>query len=121
MADPLQNYNPVRNALPSTAVLTAVAISSASTGDITIVAGVAGKVIRVWKIFFNIGAASNLTFKDGASTSLSGAMNFPANGGLVLDHDSEAWFTATSGNAFIINQSGTAQISGACYYTQVPG
>lgn len=103
---------------PTTARLSAATIDFTSTGDNTIVAAVASQTVRVHKMFLNVSTATNITFKSGAGTSLTGAMNFPANGGIVLDFDAEPWFLAASGAAFIINQSGTAQVSGRVYYTQ---
>ena len=98
--------------------LTPLAISFNSTGDNVIVAAVAGKTVRVFRIFFVTSAATNITIKDGAGTSLTGAMSMGANGGFTLDLQGEAWFFTSVGNAFIINQSGTAQVSGAVYYQQ---
>ena len=103
---------------PTTAALSRAAINISASGDNTIVSGVGGQTVRVFKIFFVCSAAVNVTIKDGASTSLTGAMAFSANGALTLDFDSEAWFITSSSNAFIINLSGAQQVSGAVYYTQ---
>lgn len=97
--------------------LTGAAINASSTGDNTIVAAVATKCTLVFKIFFVSSAATTVTFKDG-STALTGAITLTAGGSFVLDLDSEPWFIATAGNAFIISQSGTAQLSGRAYYKQ---
>ena len=97
---------------------TQAAIDFTATGDNTIVAGVAGQTIRVVKMFFIVGAATNVTIKDGTGTNLTGAMPFAANGGLVLDEARDPWFTTSSGNAFVLNQSGTATIAGRIYYEQ---
>lgn len=98
--------------------LLTVAISFSSTGDNAVVAAVANKQIRIYRLFFVVSAATNLIFKDGASVSLSGAIPFTANGGLVLDQSNDPWVTTTTGNAFIINQSGTANVAGIAYYQQ---
>jgi len=98
--------------------LTGAAINASSTGDNTIVSAVSGKNVLVFKIFFVSSAATTVTFKDGTSTNLTGAVTLAAGGSFVLDLDSEPWFTTTAGNAFIINQSGTAQLSGRAYYKQ---
>lgn len=87
------------------------------TGDNSIVAGVALQTIRIHRIFFVVGAATNIIFKNGA-TALTGAVPMLANGSFVLDYSGEPWFTTDAGSAFVINQSGTAQISGRVYYTQ---
>lgn len=97
--------------------LSDTAINFSASGDSTILAGVAGQIIRVWKIFFNVSAATNITYKDGAN-SKSGPLNFSANEGMVLDFDTKPWVTCGIGNSFILNQSGSAQVSGTIYYTQ---
>ncbi len=98
--------------------LSGVAINASSTGDNAVVAAVATQCVLVFKIFFVASTATTVTFKDGASTSLTGAITLTAGGSFVLDLDSEPWFVATRGNAFIISQSGTAQLSGRVYYQQ---
>jgi|KBSSwiStaDraftv2_1062776.scaffolds.fasta_scaffold259074_2 hypothetical protein len=97
--------------------LTGAVINASSASDNTIVAGVATQCILVFKIFFVASAATTVTFKDG-STALTGAITLTAGGSFVLDLDSEPWFIATAGNAFVIAQSGTAQLSGRAYYKQ---
>lgn len=94
------------------------AIDCSSSGDNTLVALVASKKIKVHRLFLVVSTATNLTFKDG-STSLTGAMAMSANGGFTLDMQGDPWFTTTAGAAFILNQSGSAQISGRIYYTAV--
>lgn len=91
------------------------AISTASSGDNTLVAGVANKTIRVHKIMLTL-AAGTITFKDGASTSLSGAMTLT---GLVLEPtDDNPLFVTSAGNGFVANLSGANQLSGTVWYTQ---
>lgn len=103
---------------PTTAGLTRASISVAASGDNTVIAGVGGQTIRVFRIFFVTAAAVNVTIKDGAGTSLTGAMSFLPNGGMVLDFTNEPWFVTSTANAFIINLSTAVQTSGAVYYTQ---
>jgi len=98
--------------------LSGVAINGNSAGDNIIVAAVETQCVLVFKIFFVASTATTVTFKNGASTSLTGAITLTAGGSFVLDLDSEPWFIATRGNAFIISQSGTAQLSGRVYYQQ---
>ena len=98
--------------------LSGLAISGNSAGDNIIVAAVSTQCVLVFKIFFVASAATTVTIKDGASTNLTGAITLTAGGSFVLDLDSEPWFIATTGNAFIISQSGTAQLSGRAYYKQ---
>lgn len=95
-----------------------ISIDFSTTGDNTIVAAVANKTIRVFRFFFVCSAATSITVKDGAGTSLTGAMSMSQNGGFTLDFQWEPWFRTSSGNALIFNQSGTAQVSGRLYYQQ---
>jgi len=92
-------------------------VSNSGGGDIAAPAGTAGKIIRVYKLFIVVTGASNITFKDGGSTSLSGAMALAANGAITLDMDGNPWFTTSAGNAFNINSSAATQVSGTVYYT----
>lgn len=94
------------------------ALSFSSSGDNTAIAAATGKTIKVWKIAFTVAGAVNVTFKDGASTSLSGAYVLTANGSnFVLDYDGSPWFVTQPGNAFIINLSGAVALTGQVWYS----
>jgi len=100
-------------------------INFSSNGDNTVIAGVAGKTIRVLSIFFKVQAAVNITFKDGASNALTGAMPFAAFDSLTFDFRSGPtvlepfpWFETAPGNAFVMNLSVGTQVSGTVYFTQ---
>lgn len=94
------------------------AISASSNGDNTIVAASTGNPIKVWKIWFTAAGAVNTTFKDGASTSLSGAVILSGSGSsFTLYYDGSPHWVTSPGNAFIINLSGTVAITGQVYYT----
>lgn len=93
-------------------------INSAAGGDITVVAAASGQRINVVKIVLVVGAATNITLKDGSSPgAISGPMPFAANMGWAQDFD-KACMVLTKGNAFIINSSNAVQVSGFVYYTQ---
>lgn len=102
----------------TTARLTSASIDVASSGDNTLITGVTGQTIRVWRLFVVVDAAVNLIFKDGASTNLTGTMVMTASGAITLDFDSEPWFVTSAGNAFILNLSGAVGARGRVYYTQ---
>lgn len=108
----------VRFGTPYTGFLTSGAVSFASSGDNTVVSAVTSQIVRVYRIILTTAAATNITMKDGASTSLSGAMPFGVNGSLVLDMQGEPWYVTSAGNAFIINSSNAVQVSGTVYYIQ---
>lgn len=103
--------------VPRAATLLTAKIDFSGTGDNTIIAAVASNRILIHRIWFVASVASNVTFKDGASISLSGAVPMAANGGLTFDLSGEPWFVTTVGNAFIINSSAGSQVSGIVYYS----
>ena len=96
-------------------------IDTASSGDNTIVAAVAGTKVFVYALWLWGGGAVSVTIKDGAAINLSGAMLLAAGSNPKWDFNlvEEPWFTTTSGNAFVINLSGAVQVSGRVYYAQV--
>lgn len=99
-------------------------IDFTATGDNAVVAGVAGLRVKVFQLFLVVSAATTLRFKDDGGTNLTGPIAMLANGSIVLDfvrgsrEADQPWFTTSPGNAFVINQTGTAQVSGRMYYTQ---
>lgn len=98
--------------------LTDIIVNTNSTGDNTLVAAVPSRSIHIYRMMIVVSAATVLTFKDGAGTNLTGPMTMTAGGSVVLDYDQGplAWFATSSGNAFVVNQTGTAQISGRVGY-----
>lgn len=97
--------------------LTEASINGASNGNNILIAGISGKIIKVWKLFVVFNAAVNIKWIDG-TTDLTGVKNMLANGSITLDLDGDPWFTCSSGNDFILNLSGAVQSSGRIYYTQ---
>lgn len=104
-------YNYSRLGLLSTAPIT-----FSGSGDTIVIALVASNRILVDRIWLVSGGSTNLTFKDGAGTSLSGAVPLSANGGLTFDLSGEPWFITSLGNDFVINSSSAVQVSGQVYY-----
>jgi hypothetical protein len=101
----------------SAAVLTEVKIDTASSGDLALVAAVAGQTTKLYRIILVAAGATTITFKDGA-TALTGAMTLNAGGAIVLDFDGTPWFTGSANAAFNVNSSAAVQISGRAYYVQ---
>ncbi len=100
---------------------TPINANSGAGADNTIVAGVAGKSILVWKIMLVLGAtASAITVKDGAATALTGPLSLVANGSMTLPFDAAPWFKTSPGNAFILNSGAAVQLSGLVGYTFSP-
>lgn len=107
-----------RLAAATISLLSEAKLDFATSGDNAVIAGGgAGTTIRIHRIFFVVAAATNITFKDGA-TGLTGAIPMLANGSFVLDFSSEPWFTTSATNSFVINSSAGVQLSGRIYYTQ---
>jgi hypothetical protein len=91
------------------------AISCNANGDNTLISGVSGKTIRVFKIAWTL-AAGTLTLKDGASTTLTGAMS--ATAGVLESTDGKPLWLTGAGNNFVANLSGANQLSGCVWYEQ---
>jgi hypothetical protein len=102
----------------TTSPLSSSSVSVSSSGNNTLVAGVSGKTVRVFKLVLVFSAAANATFQDGSSTALSGAIPMLANGSIVLDFDTVPWYVTSSGNAFVLNLSTGVTVTGTVYYTQ---
>jgi hypothetical protein len=99
--------------------LTATPVNISSSGDNIVVSGANGKVTRVYKLFIVATSSVTLTFKDGASNSLSGPIALAANESLTLSFDNASpWFQTTAGNNFIINLGSGVQVSGVAYFQQ---
>lgn len=100
--------------------LSEVVIDTATSGDNTLVAAVAGQIVRLYKIILFCNVANNLTLKDGTTTKLMGTINLQANQGLIIDPDANGHcpFTLSSGNALTLNLSAAQQVSGRAWYLQ---
>ena len=90
-------------------------VNAASGGLITVVAPktTAGvqSMIKVWGAFINVGGTTNITFQDANGNALSGPMALTAQNQISLATSSlTPWLI--SGNGFVINASGSVQVSG---------
>lgn len=98
-------------------------ISAATSGDNTIVSGVASKKIRVVSCFMIAAGSVNVYFVDGGNTNLAGdATNkiaLTTNSGFVLPYNPVGWFEATSGDSLDINLSGNIAVVGSLTYIEV--
>jgi len=91
---------------------------NSSAGSNMIVAAVANQTIRVYKLFYTVSAAANITIQSSV-VSLTGPMPYTAAASTFFDYDAHPWFTFASNSAFILNVSAAVQVSGRTYYTQV--
>lgn len=105
------------NAAPSSAC-TPVVINFSSSGNNTVVAGVASQKVRIYSLSVVFGGAATVTFEDGASTPLTGPMGIFSGGSINAANEGAPQFITSSGNGFIINLSAGVQASGWGCYSQ---
>ena len=98
------------------ASVTQAAINFAASGDNIVIAGAAGKRIKVLQLFYVVGAITNITFKSG-TTALSGALNYPAAAAQVQDFI-QLPINCNVGDAFILNSSSNVQVGGIVWFIQ---
>lgn len=92
-------------------------IEHAAMGDNTIVAGVAGRRVKLVHLNFLSRAAVNARLKSGAGTNLSGVYQFLGPNGLAFDGRYHPLMT-NAGDAFVINLSAAVEIDGFVLYFQ---
>lgn len=92
-------------------------INEATSGDRTIVAGVAGKQIVVVNYLLIAGGTVSVTWKSG-STAKSGALPLVVNSGASLPD--ARWFACGLGESLVLNLSGNVQVSGHLSYRLEP-
>lgn len=96
-------------------------INTATSGDNTLVAAVAGKAVRVIGIQVVCNAAVVVTFKDSTPANLTGPMSFSAQGGFNdRSHDPNigVFKPTATGAGLVMNLSGAVQVSGYYIYVQ---
>jgi len=94
-------------------VITSAKIDFAGGGDSTIVAGQAGKKIKLATIVFTVGGDTDITLKAG-TTAITGPMYFGGTDeprGIVDTHGYCA-YELPAGQSFVINSSAAVQVSG---------
>ncbi len=94
-------------------------INITASGDSTLIAGAAGKQVRVYRMKLTVASASNILIKDGSTTVLDGPLTFAANGAMVLDFTNinmPPWYITSTGNDLVINNSSGVQLGGNVDY-----
>lgn len=86
-------------------------VSTAASGDTTLLAAVTGKRLMVLSYILDAGGAVSVKFK-GGSTDLTGAMPLAANGTLTGSKSDVGHFATAAGEALILNLSTNVQVSG---------
>ncbi len=105
---------------PNTTLFSSATFNFSSSGNTTVVASSGSLQVRLFQLILMTSAATNVTIQDGATPNGNQLGPFPmlANGAIVLDLNSEPWLTTVTGGSLIINQSGTAAITGKVWNTQ---
>lgn len=105
------------------------AIAASSNGDNQLVAGVAGRRIRVVGYVLSFSGAVNAKFTDGAGgTALTGLLYglgtapLPVVAPVVppVVGSSQGWFATSQGNDLTLNLSGGVAVGGHVLYELVP-
>jgi hypothetical protein len=120
----LQGSQRIRPGSPISANWTQAAISFSTSGDNLIVAGVGGKTIKIFRMFFVNGGATGITstaitLKDnaGSPTIFTGAFQLVTAGTYLNKGDGEPYYVTASSAGFVINSSQAVAIAGAVWYT----
>jgi hypothetical protein len=92
-------------------------ISAAASADV--VAAVPGKKIRVLQYKVVVDAAMTVKFQSGASTDLTGAMPFAANGGSSDPYSPVGLFETAVGEKLNVVLVGAGNIAGHLSYQEV--
>ena len=117
LVDALGNLRVSPGAATASTGLSFAAITTAASGDTTIVASVASKKIKVVSYSLVVNAAVVVQWKSGASTARSGAMSLAANGGVVVAGAPGAHVLETAvGQGLVLNLGGAIQTSGHIAY-----
>jgi hypothetical protein len=103
--------------LPTSSRLSTTAINFSASGNTTLVPGVSGQTVRVFRLMFNVGGSTTIEISDG-STTFCGPLTFTATGGFILDFSGEPWFVSGISNGFVFNSSASVQVGGTVWYTQ---
>jgi hypothetical protein len=87
-------------------------------GDTTIIPGMPGTKIRIFKIVLTAGGAAVITLKEGTRDN-SGGLRVANNGNVVLMFDSELPLELPEGQPLVLNLNAAIRITGFMEYTQV--
>lgn len=90
-------------------------------GDNVLIGGVAGKSIYAYRLLFDVDAATNIQFFDGASAGakpLTGLMTLFAGGSFNLPTDLSAWLVTSAGNGLVMTSAVAANLGGIIGYVQ---
>ena len=113
--------------VPSAGTLASVTVNTTTSGQNILVAGVASQAVRLYGLELWANGSNGISILSGTTggTTLWPLHNYLANSGVILDLRADPWFTGTAlaaaaSNAFILDLTGSGQVTGILYYTQAP-
>jgi hypothetical protein len=89
-----------------------------TVGDTTIIPGVPGTNIRIYKFVLTAGGAVVITLKEGMREN-SGGLRVANNGNIVLMFDSEMPLELPEGQPLVVNLNAAIRMTGFVEYTQL--
>lgn len=104
---------------PNVTLLSEAGVNISAAATTALIAAIQGRIVRVYKLFLNAGAAQTVDIRDSANSLSGGLITFATGGGVVFDLDGTPWFT--SANRIDLVTTTTGQLSGKFYYTQQTG
>jgi len=87
-------------------------------GDNVIVAGVANQTVKVYRLFYTLGAGSTLSLQDTAGNRWTGDMNTFAGGGAAFQASGVPWFVGALGAGIKMVSSAGVNMGGQIGYVQ---
>lgn len=98
--------------------LKSAAVNPSASGDNTLLAGVAKQKIYVYAIHLTGGTATDLTLKDGASTTLGGPYKATTLLQEAFHPQRYPLFTVSAGNNLVLNLGAANAFGGTVWYEQ---
>lgn len=93
--------------------------AATASGDTTVIAAVTSKVLRVLSVFSVSNGATDVTWKDGAGTTLLANANHAAGVPHVLSPPRGYVFATASGQLLKVNLSASVNVSGIVTYVEI--
>jgi hypothetical protein len=88
-------------------------------GDTTLIPGVPGTTIRIYKVVVTAGGAAVITLKEGRRDN-SGGLRVANQGNIVLMFESDLPLAFPEGQPLVLNLTAAMRVTGFVVYTQGP-
>jgi hypothetical protein len=102
----------------TTYIFTRVLVNITTSGSTTVIAGVGGQTLRIYRFVLVFGTAVTVTLQDTAANTLFPATMLVTNSTMQGEFDTQPKFPIALGNGFIINLGSTSTVTGFIDYTQ---